>query len=395
MLEQLIAPVSVKDFFHEYWEQRPLHVAREMPAWCEVLPGVQDVDAFVALASLDDGHSLRVVQTEAGLPTEMPLTSRNGERDLEAIYRAYAQGWTILINGLHRRSAEIAKLATQLGDAVSQDVGVNLYVTPPNAQGIAPHMDGHDVFLLQTSGRKEWRVYSPAIDLPLEDQDTKIDPDHLGPCLVQATLEPGHVLYIPRGFVHEGDTAGESSLHLTIGIHALRWVEIVSEAVQLAAERMVEFRRSVSMDGLTPETTSPDLTKTLHELLGTLAGCGLEDDVLMRMGRRRVRSSRPAPDGHFTAIDRARSLSLRSVVEFRPGLTCMVHEEGGRARIEFGRNRVYGPAAIAPALRFIEQTTRFRVDELPADLSDHSKIVLIRRLVQEGLLSLLQGGEDG
>ena len=352
------------------------------------------MDALVALSSLADGHSLRIVQAQAGLPIEMPPNGGNGQRDLEAVYRAYAQGWTILINGLHNRSAEIAKLSKQLGEAVSYEVGVNLYVTPANAQGFAPHMDGHDVFILQTSGCKQWRVFSPAVDLPLEERDVKIDPDRLGPCLLQATLEPGHVLYIPRGFVHEGATASESSLHLTFGIHSLRWIEIVKETVQVAAERMVEFRRSVPMAALSPETSSPDLIKTLHELLGTLASCDLEGDVLMRMGRRRVRSSRPAPDGHFAAMDRARSLSLRSVVESRTGLTCMVHVENGRARIEFGRNCVYGPADIAPALGFIAQSTRFRVEELPNDLSDNSKLVLVRRLVQEGLLSFPGGETD-
>ena len=371
-----------------------MHVARGAPAWCAELPGIRDVDALVALSSLDDGHSLRIVQTQAGLPVEMPPNGKNGQRDLEAIYRAYSQGWTILINGLHNRSAETAKLAKQLGEAVSYDVGVNLYVTPPNAQGFAPHMDGHDVFILQTSGCKEWRVFSPAVDLPLEDQDVKIDPDTLGPCLLQATLEPGHVLYIPRGFVHEGASAGESSLHLTFGIHSLRWVEIVKEPVQVAAERMVQFRRSVPMDSLSPETSSPELINTLGELLGTLASCDLEGDVLKRMGRRHVRSSRPAPDGHFAAIDRAWSLSLHSVVESRPGLTSMVHVENGRARIEFGRNSVHGPAGIAPALRFIAQISRFRVEELADDLSDNSKLVLIRRLVQERLLSFPGGETD-
>lgn len=116
-----------------------MHVARGAPGWCAELPGIRDVDALVALSSLDDGHSLRIVQTQAGLPVEMPPNGKNGQLDLEAIYRAYGQGWTILINGLHNGSAETAKLAKQLGEAMSYDIGVNLYVTPPNAQGFAPH----------------------------------------------------------------------------------------------------------------------------------------------------------------------------------------------------------------------------------------------------------------
>ncbi len=209
-LEQFIAPETVETFFHDYWEQHPLHAARRAPEWCAGLPGVEDVDAVLAQNSINDGQTLRIVRTQDGIPIEMPSEGKGGKHDLESIYRAYAEGWTLVFNGLHHRSAGVAQLAAQLGDALAHDVGVNLYVTPPNAQGFAPHMDGHDVFILQTSGSKEWRVYGPAVDLPLEEQDVNIDPVDVGPCLVQATLEPGHVLYIPRGFVHEGVSASES-----------------------------------------------------------------------------------------------------------------------------------------------------------------------------------------
>ena len=391
MLEKIIDPVPVADFRRAHWEMAPLHVIRPMPDWCSGLPVVHDLDSLVALAALEDWNSLRIVQSQAGLPTEMPLRGKDGPRGIEAVYRAYAQGWSVLVNGLHRRSPEVARLATQLGDALRHEVGVNLYVTPPGAQGFAPHMDGHDVFILQTSGTKQWRVYAPAIELPLEDQNTKIDPENLGPCLLAATLEPGHVLYIPRGFVHEGVAGGESSLHLTIGVHAVRWVEIVSEAVRHAAERMVEFRRSVPTHALSPEPGSAELKQTLRGLLEKLAESGLENEAIRRMGQRVVRTSRSAPDGHFTTIDRARTLSLTSLMEVRPGLTCLVEEEGGRARIEFGRNCVYGPEEIASALRLIAARRRFRVNDLPAELSDSSKIVLVRRLVQEGLLSFTEG----
>ena len=112
MLEKIIDPVPVADFRRAHWEKAPLHVTRPMPEWCRELPVVHDLDSLVALAALEDWNSLRIVQSQAGLPAEMPLRGKDGPRGIEAVYRAYAQGWSVLVNGLHRRSPEVGRLAT-------------------------------------------------------------------------------------------------------------------------------------------------------------------------------------------------------------------------------------------------------------------------------------------
>jgi hypothetical protein len=48
---------------------------------------------------------------------------------------------------------------------------------------------------------------------------------------------------------------------------------------------------------------------------------------------------------------------------------------------------------VASALEFVSAHERFRVDELPGGLSPQSKIVLIRRLIQEGLLRIVTPAE--
>ena len=40
-------------------------------------------------------------------------------------------------------------------------VGSSAYLTPPNTQGLAPHHDDVDVFILQTEGSKKWTLYAP------------------------------------------------------------------------------------------------------------------------------------------------------------------------------------------------------------------------------------------
>ena len=39
--------------------------------------------------------------------------------------------------------------------------GCSAYLTPPHCQGLAPHHDDVEVFILQTEGCKRWRLYDP------------------------------------------------------------------------------------------------------------------------------------------------------------------------------------------------------------------------------------------
>jgi ribosomal protein L16 Arg81 hydroxylase len=274
-----------------------------------------------------------------------------------------------------------------LTDALSHDVGVNVYFTPPSAQGFSAHADGHDVFLLQIAGRKSWRVYPPVIRLPLEDQHVPVEAEDLRVCLLEATVEPGHVLYIPRGFLHEGLAEDRASFHLTIGIHPVRMADIVQEAVEIAAERDERLRESVPLQAFAHGSFSPQLATKLVEILAALGQADVAQETLTLLGERKVADSRPAPDSHFAAIDAARSLGLNTVVRRRHGLDCTVRSADGRATIDFGFNSVVGPDSIREALGYISSNVEFRVAELPDELSDQSKIVLARRLIHEGLLT--------
>lgn len=40
-------------------------------------------------------------------------------------------------------------------------VGSNIYLTPANTQGFAPHYDDIEAFVFQIEGAKRWRVYNP------------------------------------------------------------------------------------------------------------------------------------------------------------------------------------------------------------------------------------------
>ncbi|KAK1741133.1 hypothetical protein QTG54_008385 [Skeletonema marinoi] len=103
-------------------------------------------------------------------------------------------------------------------DGASAGVCMNLYVTPAMVQTSAPpHTDKQDVVVVQTQGRKRWRVYSP----PDSSFDSELDPfkgmleRENSELLLDVTLYPGDTL---RSFEKE-----DWSMHLTVGLDSHVW----------------------------------------------------------------------------------------------------------------------------------------------------------------------------
>lgn len=135
--------------------------------------------------------------------------------------------------------------------------GCNAYLTPTNNQGLAPHFDDVEVFMLQLEGAKHWRLHAPPAseEYPLpRDYSRDFVPDELGEMLMECTLEAGELLYLPRGTVHSGVATARAksaescfSHHLTVSTYQkTAWCHLMeralSSALERAAAQSAEFR---------------------------------------------------------------------------------------------------------------------------------------------------------
>jgi len=245
-LEWLLHPVTTAEFRRAYWESEPLWISRNNPDFFRGLPGLDDVDELITSTTsgrergaVGDG---RIVRTDdVGTLSERPFgLDSNGIPDIQDIYSAYHGGYTIVVNHLHRRSAAVARLCRGLEASLHHPVGANLYLTPQNAQGFRPHVDTHDVFILQLHGEKFWHVARPSYPLPLATW--KHGTMRSLPDAREYKLKPGDVFYLPRGCPHDAITAEGSSLHLTVGVNVFRWIDFFLEAATLAPRRSADGR---------------------------------------------------------------------------------------------------------------------------------------------------------
>jgi lysine-specific demethylase/histidyl-hydroxylase NO66 len=389
-LEWLLDPVAPSTFLSEHWEQTPLLVDRDEPGYFRDLPGLDVVDELIATTVPSrqrsaDGERLVRSEPDGTLSDRTVVVGANGVADVQAVYRAYHEGFTVVVNQVHRRDAAVGRLCRGLQAALHHPVGANLYLTPAGAQGFLPHIDTHDVLIAQLHGSKEWHVASPSADLPLAESrhGRQALPD-----AVTYMLTPGDTFYLPRGFPHAAVTGDESSLHLTIGIHAYRWHDLLDEALALLADDDVAFREALPPHFLDEPLDTERAVELARRLAGALSDGALVGRATERIGSRLAASDAAAQRGHFMALDALASLRDDSVVTRPPELLCRVGTTQGRATIEFAGNFVTGPAWLEPTLAFVAQHERFSVSELPGGLTPKDRLDLVRRLVSEGLLKV-------
>ena len=271
-----------------------------------------------------------------------------------------------------------AVLPRHLEAALGHPAQANAYLTPRRSQGLPVHHDTHDVFVLQVAGHKRWLVYAPVFELPLKHQRYDAEMGAPGETVLDIVVEPGDTLYLPRGWLHEALTSDEDSLHLTVGVNVVTWLD----AFRAALERLeddVDFRRSLPADGVGADGLVERLAARLEP-----------DEVLA--------ADRARPLGGAAAGARRAALRPACARPPRPGHAAratsdgVVRPLGGPGR--GGHARVRGPrpafpAARRPEVRSIASSTGpFAAADLPGRLDEPGRLVLLRRLVREGFLRL-------
>jgi bifunctional lysine-specific demethylase and histidyl-hydroxylase NO66 len=394
-LDWFLDPVTPSAFFEQHYETAPLHIRRDDPERFGGLPTVEDVDFLLtgtvcARSRPSDGERLVRAEPDGSLSERRVMTLRDsGTVDVQAVYRAYAEGFTLIVNQVHRRSSPVALLCRGLQADLHHPVGANLYVTPARSQGFLPHVDTHDVFIVQLHGTKEWHVSAPELELPLAGRRTG---RQTLPDAQTYKLGPGDVLYLPRGFRHAALTGSSSSTHLTVGVEAFRWHDVFREAIDLLADEDVAFRTALPVDYFDRPLASEEVAALASRLAAALGDESVLERVRERIRSRLVAMSAPVGFSRFPSLDALAALHAGSVVCRDPSVVCVVRAADGEATIEFLGNYVAGPRSLEPALRFIAANDRFTVADVPGDLSLPDRLDLVGRLVSEGLLEV---DEDG
>jgi len=202
-------------------------------------------------------------------------------------------------------------------------------------------------------------------------------------------LEPGDLAYIPRGVVHDARSSEDLSLHITLGILCYRWADFLLELVADATVKDPAFRKALPPGFAREGFDARHAKETLQNLLQRLATGPDSDSILSRFSDQWIAACPPVLRGQMNQIALIDQVKIDSLVGARPSVVACIRTDCSSASIStFGR-KISFPAHGAEAVRFALSHSQFFVRDLPGNLDDNGKLVLVRRLIREGLILVL------
>ncbi|XP_036451626.1 ribosomal oxygenase 2 [Colossoma macropomum] len=434
LFQSLIAPMDVDQFFQQYWEKKPLLLQRSDPALTSYYQSLFQLSDLKQLSAqgLEYARDLNVCRCVNG---KKKVMNKEGRVNYSQLRKDFDQKRaTIQFHQPQRFKDELWRIQEQLECFFGSLVGSNVYITPQESQGLPPHYDDVEVFILQLEGQKHWRLYEPTVPLARE---YSLEPEeHIGKPTHDFLLKAGDLLYFPRGTIHQADTpAGvEHSTHLTLSTYQnTSWGDFLMDVFpSLLFDSMksdIGLRQGLPRSLLASAHVSSDVNKQVCMFLRGLAERleqgqqelrssemrrdfissrlppyqlqeediapvgklpALEDSVCMRFKEHILLTVEPSQDNTDEATELV-AFVLHSLKNKRETHMMGAHVNDEEEDIDEEETSQFQglrfPATHLPALRQLLSGERLLVAELPLQ-QDADKLGLVLGLWTEGLLQV-------
>lgn len=282
MLRMLLGD-AVPRFIDQFYSKLPHSQAGSAAALCEL--GSWDV---LAKALADPDADTMVVRRNQRYDGPPPQTAADAQR-------LVADGYTLLVKHAERHDDHLAELARGFAADLAGGVNIHMYCTPAEQYGFAWHYDAEEVFIVQTTGRKEYSLRKNTVNpWPLEETlpaDMKYEREIMP--MMKCQLAAGDWLYIPSGYWHMG-AASETAISLAIGVMPRTGIDLL-DALRPRLLDSLLWRQRLPVLGAAATLSDEQLQTALEALaqqLGDDFRRMIADACFLREFVERVRNSR-------------------------------------------------------------------------------------------------------
>lgn len=388
---EIIAPVTVEDFFSNYYEKDVLHVKRADENYYKDVLTSEEISTYLdrqdifypSVRIVKDGKEIPNVEyTKKGVP--IGHHKKDGIINTDKAFALFNNGATMVIQAGQRYFDHLSKCCLALSQKFNSPVQANLYITPDRSVGFNPHWDTHDVFVLQISGTKTWKLYGFEKELPTKNQKF-ISKGYSKEPIQTLQLFPGDFLYVPRGYVHDAMADDGISAHITIGVLSYTWARLFNEVFP-QLEEIKGFREAVPF-------WKGDLTELIKEktelLKESLSGLDFTKGIA-RLNNN-YKSVQPQPvNRYFQSLLDVKKINDDTQLSVNEGVVMNVSISDDGVSLKLFDKIISVPAQLKPWIDFIKDQKKFRVADLPGSADLETKTTLLRKLVKEGVLHIEQ-----
>ena len=234
--------------------------------------------------------------------------------------------WSLLVqavNHWHEPSAALMHPFRALPDWRIDDLMISFSVP---GGGVGPHLNQYDVFIIQGTGRRRWRVGEK---VPMKQHCPHPDLLQVDPfeAIIDEEMEPGDILYIPPGFPHEGYSL-ENSLNYSVGYRAPNARELFSGFADYVLQRELGSQRYADPDVPSRDHPADILPTELDRLREMMLGLINQPEHFLSSG-----SASLSPSRVMSLTSRRRSRRISQTRFTMPCSRAIPHGIGAASRI--------------------------------------------------------------
>ncbi|XP_053459418.1 ribosomal oxygenase 1 isoform X2 [Nycticebus coucang] len=146
LFEWLIAPMPPDHFYRRLWEREAVLVRRQDRTYYEGLFSTADMDSILRNEEVQFGQHLDAARYING---RRETLNPPGRALPAAAWSLYQAGCSLRLLCPQAFSTTVWQFLAVLQEQFGSMAGSNVYLTPPNSQGFAPHYDDIEAFVLQ------------------------------------------------------------------------------------------------------------------------------------------------------------------------------------------------------------------------------------------------------
>ena len=294
VFEWLVSPRSLCEFMENVWERKPVLIKRGDPVYHSGIISRRMVENYAA-ADADFAANAIILSREADEGREMVSGS---DVDPESIKKLVdEEGFDLQAVHPQHKNAKVQALLERLENYTGSLWGANYYFK--QASSPVPYSDNVELFILQIDGTSRWKVYEGEQELS-RDSGSDYDIETLGLPIMDESVSPGDLVYIPRGMIYTCTVESGPVAYLTLSTYQNQsWCDLLStaftETLETVSRKNVELRKGLPINFLSLfgcAITESDSNKsvrdsfksTLRSLMHTLVDSIDLDDIVDQMG---------------------------------------------------------------------------------------------------------------
>ncbi len=260
---QLLNNLTPAQFFAEYWQKKPLLIRGAIPNFT----GLMSPNDLAGLACEDDVQA-RIIKHSKGKWSVTHGPFDEADFAQLTIKKSPKKDWTLLVQSVNHYLPEAAALLAQFNFIPHARLDDLMVSYAPAGGGVGAHVDSYDVFLLQGTGKRNWKISSQK-DLSLAD-DAPLKILKNFKTEQEWTLEAGDMLYLPPQIAHWGVSESDDCMTYSIGFRAPKTQELQHEFLSFLQDNINTKGLYTDADLQLqnhPAEISDDMVKKVSEML--------------------------------------------------------------------------------------------------------------------------------